>query len=116
MKTLPIAIALALAASSLTALAQDPAGSPPPGGEGHRGGRALSVLPPRAEQQLNLTADQKKQVADLDAEVKTKLEQILTADQLAQLKQLRPQGGRGHGGPGEGGPGKPTTSGTTSQP
>jgi len=62
-------------------------------------------------EQLNLTADQQKQVADLEAEVKAKIEKILTPEQLQQLKQMRPPGrpgGPGGSGPGgQGGPGGP---------
>ena len=46
------------------------------------------VLPPHASEKLNLTEDQKQQVANLEAEVKSKVETILTPDQLVQLKQL----------------------------
>jgi hypothetical protein len=60
---------------------------------------------------LNLTADQKKQLADLEAEVKAKVEKILTPEQLEKLKQMRPPMrpgggmGRGPGGPPGFGPG-----------
>jgi Spy/CpxP family protein refolding chaperone len=63
-------------------------------------------LPPRAQEQLNLTADQQTQMSALEADVKAKLEKILTREQLQQLKQMRPpprQGGPG----GRGGPGGP---------
>jgi hypothetical protein len=62
-------------------------------------------------EQLNLTAGQQRQVAALEAEVKAKIEKILTPEQLKQLKQMRPpqrQGGPGGGGRGgPGGPGGP---------
>ena len=122
MKTAVIAIAvtLVLAVSTLNAFAQDNGGAPPPPPAGggpasapvHVPGGWFHLLPPRAQGQLNLTADQQKQVADSEAETKAKLEKILTADQLLQLKQMRPprpQGGRvggpDAGGPGAGGPG-----------
>ena len=105
MKTAVVVIALALAVSSLTAFGQD-AGGPPPagqaGGPGHKPG-GFHVLPPRAMEQLNLTADQQKQIADLEAEVKAKMEKILTPDQLNQLKQLRPPPPRDGNGPAAGG-------------
>jgi Spy/CpxP family protein refolding chaperone len=94
MKKAAIAIVLALAMSSFNGLAQDPGGSPP--GEGGQGGGpkhkpgGIHLLPPRAEEKLNLTADQKKQLADLEAEVKAKIEKILTPEQMEQLKQMRP--------------------------
>jgi len=61
-------------------------------------------------EQLNLTADQQKQLADLEADVKAKLEKILTPEQLKQLREMRPpspRGGMGGGSPGagQGGPG-----------
>ena len=102
MKTAATVIALALAMSTLNALAQD-AGGPPAAGGGPSAGpgrppRGLHLLPPHAEEQLNLTADQRQQLAALEAEVKAKLEKILTAEQMEQLKQMRPpprQGGKG---------------------
>lgn len=48
------------------------------------------ILPPQAGEKLNLSEDQKKQIADLENEVKAKIENILTPDQLTQLKQMRP--------------------------
>lgn len=53
-----------------------------------RGG--FHVLPPQAGEKLNLSEDQKKQIADLENEVKSRMENILTPDQLTQLKQMRP--------------------------
>ncbi len=123
MKRSALLLALALGLSAWSAMAQQqdappPAGGPtpgfgrgpggpPPGGPVGPGG--FHLIPPRAVQQLNLTAEQQKQVADLEAETKAKLEQILTAEQLEQLKQMRPPMGRGPGmrgprGPGWGGP------------
>jgi len=114
MKRAVIAIALALAVVALNVLAQDAGGPPPagdasdggPGGGPGRGPGGIHLLPPRAQERLKLTDDQQKQVADLEAEVKAKLEKILTPEQMEQLKQMRPphpQGGPG-GGPGGAGP------------
>ena len=98
MKTKVILLALALGASTCLLPAQDgnhPSGGqrPPgrqggPGGPGGQGG--LHLLPPRAQEHLSLTAEQQKQVEALEAEVKTKIEKILTPEQLKQLKQMRP--------------------------
>ena len=117
MKTKLTFLALALGASTCLLSAQD---GPPPsdaqqppqhqGGPGGPGGRAgFHLLPPRAQEQLKLTDDQKAQIAALEAETKAKLEKILTPEQMTQLKNLRPpmrpdgQGGPqmrgGHGGP-----------------
>src|SRR5438105_2525161 len=86
-----------------------------PGGPGGPGGRGPGgfggppqpgqILPPPLQEQLNLTAEQKKQVADLQKEVDTKLAKILTDAQKRQLREMRgrfgPPGGEGgrRGGP-----------------
>ncbi len=105
MKTKIALLALALGASTYLASAQDnpttadsqaqPAQSEHgPGGMNgqHRpGGRGgFHLLPPRAEQMLQLTDDQKKQVAELEVETKAKLGKILTAEQMKKLNHLRP--------------------------
>jgi len=118
-------LALALGASACLVNAQDasPAsGTQPPsqksegpgspggavnerGGAGGRGG--FHLLPPRAQEQLQLTDDQKKQIAALEAETRAKLEKILTPEQMQKLKNMRPLmrpgGPQMRGGPG--GPG-----------
>ena len=115
-----IALLAAIGALALAANAQDNnpnAGGPPPGdgerpahhqgGPGGQGG--MHLLPPRAAETLKLTDDQKTQLAALEAETKAKLEKILTADQMTQLKNMHPpmrQGGQMGGGRGQGnGPG-----------
>jgi Spy/CpxP family protein refolding chaperone len=111
MKTKVILLALALSASTCLLTAQDstpPADAPRPpsaeaGPHGPRGG--FHVLPPGAAERLNLTDDQKTQIAALEAEVKTKMEKILTADQLAQLKKMHPPRPQHNGGGPDGGPG-----------
>jgi Spy/CpxP family protein refolding chaperone len=61
------------------------------------------ILPPFIVQRLKLTDKQKKQLAELQKEVNTKLAKILTAEQLKQLKSM--PFGPGRGGPGgRGGP------------
>jgi len=99
MKTKVIILALALGASTCLLTAQD--GNPPPEGKRPPGG--FHVLPPRAQEQLSLTADQQKQISDLEAEVKAKIEKILTPEQLEQLKKMRPPHPPGPP-PGSGGP------------
>ena len=94
-----------LGALALTASAQDntpPAGDAQPpaqhmGGPGGQPRAGFHLLPPPLVQQLKLTDDQKTQVAALETDTKAKLEKILTADQLTQLKSFRPPGGRGMG-------------------
>jgi Spy/CpxP family protein refolding chaperone len=124
MKRSAIILALALGVSAWSLIAQEQGGPPPSGerppppeagaqGGPGRGPGGFHLLPPRAQEQLNLTDDQKKQVAALEAEVKAKLEKILTPEQLKQLKEMRPPqrpggpgGFGGRGGPdGQSGPG-----------
>lgn len=127
-------LALALGVSAWTLTAQDqgaaaPSGDRPPGreggmrgpgGAGGPGGQGgLHLLPPRAVEQLKLTADQQKQVAALEAEIKAKIEKILTPEQLKQLKEMRPpmrQGGMGGPGGRPGGQGGQGGSGGDGQP
>ncbi len=139
MKKTAILLALALSTSAVSLMAQDQtpppaAGERPPGheggpgGMGRQGGRGgFHLLPPRAQEQLNLSADQQKQVAALEAETMAKLEKILTPEQMQKLKQMRPpmrgggqggQGGRGSRGPdGQGGgPGGPGQEGAEAGP
>ncbi|MFO0800143.1 MAG: hypothetical protein U0804_21965 [Gemmataceae bacterium] len=74
-----------------------------PGGPGGKGGgfKLGTVLPPFAQEQLKLTDDQKSQLTALEADVKGKLEKLLTADQLKSLDTMR--GGFGGGAGGKGG-------------
>jgi hypothetical protein len=69
----------------------------PENGPPSRGGpRPGAVLPPFAEDQMSLTDDQKKQLAELQKEVDGRLDSILTADQKSRLRDMH---GRGRGGP-----------------
>jgi hypothetical protein len=88
-------------------------GGPPGGGFGGPGGgfggpggppRIGQIMPPFIQDILELNESQKKQVADLQKEVDTKLEKILTDDQKKQLKDMRSMGPGGPGGPGGGNP------------
>jgi hypothetical protein len=70
-----------------------------PGAPGGRGGFKLGVvLPPGAQEQLKLSDEQKTALAALEADVKAKLEKMLTADQLKSLETMRPGGFGGAGG------------------
>jgi len=97
------------------------------GGPGGRGGfgpppQPGQILPARLQDELNLSEDQKKQIADLQKEVDAKLAKILTAEQLTQMKQMRGRWrGAGPGGPGgqggdRGGNGGPPPGGQGGQP
>lgn len=88
------------------------AGGGGPGGM--RGGppRPGEVLPPPVQDALQLTDDQKKQLAELQKETDAKIDKVLTEDQRAEFKRMR-EGNvtfvrpGGPGGPPPGGPGGP---------
>jgi hypothetical protein len=111
MKTKLLLLTLALGASTclLTSqvINQRPEGQGAPGRDGGPG--AVRLLPPRAQEQLNLTADQQKQVAYLETQLQRQLDYILTPQQRQKLRQMRPPQPEGApGGPGEsGGPSGP---------
>jgi hypothetical protein len=112
MKTKLVLLTIALGASTSLLISQvnnQPLeGQRSPGREGGPGGSRL--LPPQIREQLNLTADQQRQVAYLEIQVQTQIERILTPQQRQQLRQMRPpQPEGGPGGPGESGgsPGGP---------
>jgi hypothetical protein len=82
-------------------------GGPPDRRGGPGGQSGFHLLPPLAQEQLNLTANEQRQLAALEAEVKARLGNILTPDQLQRLNQVQPpqrQGGPRGGGRGAGGP------------
>ena len=66
------------------------------------GGGGFHLVPPHAEEKLNLSAEQITQLKALEEEVKAKLENILTAQQMNQLEKMGPppppQNGAGGGG------------------
>ena len=85
-------------------------------GGGFGMGQPGQILPTFLQDMLKLSDDQKKQVADIQKDVDTKLDKILTDDQKKQLKDMRNRGpggfGGGPGGPGGfGGPGGPPKDG-----
>ena len=79
----------------------DKGGKGGPGGKGGFGGGAQpgQILSPFAQEALNLTADQKKQVESLQKEVDERLAKILTDAQQAQLKEMQESGFGGPKGP-----------------
>jgi Spy/CpxP family protein refolding chaperone len=118
MKIHSMLIALALGASTCLLQAQPDQGPGAPGEGGQRPGRrqgggpggmqpgGFHIIPPFAQEHLNLTDDQKKQIEDLEKQTKAKLDSILTEEQKKKLQDMRSQfRGRGPGGPGGGGPG-----------
>jgi hypothetical protein len=99
MKTSALLLALALSASTCSLVAQDDGTLPPPRGAGPGTGGPF-MLPPPVHKQLNLTADQEKQLAELRAEFKAKFESVLTPEQLQKLQAARPRrDGQGAGAP-----------------
>ncbi len=95
---------------------QDAGGAPANTQHGGRGQAGFHLIPRFAEQQMDLTDDQKQQVADLEKETKTKLAAILSADQMKILNTARPpRPGQGGGpGGGQGGGGQPDQGGAGS--
>jgi Spy/CpxP family protein refolding chaperone len=63
------------------------------------------IMSPTLQARLKLTADQKKEVEDLQKETDAKLDKVLGDEQKKQLKEARQ--GFGRGGPGGFGPGGP---------
>ena len=109
MKIITLAVALALPVSLFNSYAQDPSpancSQPQKMGQEHKPG-GFHLLPPRAMEHLNLTDAQKTQIESLEADVKQKIEQILTPEQLEKLKQMHPPKKHDGEGPHQGAPGE----------
>ncbi len=75
------------------------------GGRPEHGAPGFHLIPRFAEQKMDLSDDQKKQIADLEQQTKAKLAEILTADQMKILNTARPPHPGGGGGGGGGGQG-----------
>lgn len=93
-------------------------GGPPPGGPGFGGPGGFGppapgqILPPFLQDQLDLSEKQRQQLSDLQKDVDGKLAQILTREQMQQLREMSNRGPRGPGGNrGPGGPGGPPNDG-----
>jgi hypothetical protein len=79
-----------------------------PGDKGGKGGKGPGgfgppqpgqVLPTFIQEQLNLSADQRKQLEELQKDVDQRLSKILTDEQMKQLKDMQNKGpGKGFGG------------------
>lgn len=103
-----MAFVAGVALMTSTAVSQPPEnkskdGKDPKGGAkgGMRGGfKAGTVLPPFMVEELKLTDAQKAQLADLEKDVKAKLDKLLTDEQKKALENIRPGGQGGAGGPG----------------
>jgi hypothetical protein len=106
MRRLSLASGVGVLFSLSLAAAQPPGGFPgapePP--------KPGQVLPTFVQERLNLSAEQKKQLEEVQKEVDARLDKILTAEQKKQLAEVRnpfggPGGGFGGPGGGFGGPG-----------
>ncbi len=74
-------------------------------GKGPPGFRVGKVLPPHVREAIELSEEQKKKIADLEDEVRNKLEKILTVDQVRQAESMGPPQGPPGGPPqAKGGP------------
>ncbi len=79
-----------------------PGGPHGPGGDeagrgpGRPGGLPRSVLPPHILDELRLTDEQHQQLHELDADVRARLDRILTAEQKREIENMH---SRGPGGP-----------------
>lgn len=81
----------------VSATAQQPRGGEKKGPDDNRKGGPPrfvlgSVLPHFVRDELELTAEQEKQIADLEKEVREKLTKILTAEQRRKADSARPKG------------------------
>ena len=107
MKKSVIVIGLALGVSASFLNAQQPDGQPGQapavqlGSPGNITGYHL--FPPRFQERLKLSPDQEKQVSALDVDVKSKLGNILTAEQFQQLNRTHPPRRQSAPGGGQGG-------------
>jgi hypothetical protein len=63
------------------------------------------ILPPHIREQIELTKDQEKELADLEKLVKEKLDKLLTDEQKKKIERAGPPMGGPGGGRGPGGPG-----------
>ena len=112
---LPLALAFGLTGGLLQAQDGGPAGvagQPPPPAQNAPSDRfRVHLLPPGGTDRLELTPEQYEQIVSLEADVKAKLEKILTPEQIRLLERMdrrRLGGFGGRGGPGgPGGPGAP---------
>src|SRR5437660_11928361 len=87
-----------------TVASQPPDGKEKKGPGGKKGPPRFElgkVLPPFARDELQLTTEQEKQIAELEANVRVRLEKILTTDQKKQLQEMRPPGKDKDGPPGK---------------
>ena len=124
MLRVPLSAACFLAACILTASSQPP-GGPPKDKKGDKGKgppryELGKLFPPFVRDELQLTQEQEKQLARIEADLREKLTKILTDEQKRIIENLPPPGPGGPqrgfpGGPG-GPPGEQPTLDTNSRP
>jgi hypothetical protein len=93
---------LLLVASTVVLLGVPVTAQPPEGGKDQKEGKGPpprfapgTLFPPGLREELNLTADQEKELASLESEVKQKLDKLLTPEQKTKIDEFRPRGPRG---------------------
>lgn len=88
------ALAAGLSALGFVLAAPPREGDRPPGPGGREGGpppfKLGAILPPHVRDNIELSPQQQKELEAIEAEVKAKLEKILTADQRKKAETLRP--------------------------
>jgi len=62
----------------------------PPGKKGPPRFELGKLFPPHVRDELQLTPDQAKQLAELEQDVRARLEKILSADQKKQIEEMGP--------------------------
>lgn len=99
---------LALSAFVACEAAAQRADDPSARGTGSGGGAPeFHLLPPPVQEQLNLTSVQQRQLATLESQIRARLADILSPEQLRLLEQTRPpRPGEGPRGVGMGRPGE----------
>lgn len=78
---------------------------PPEGRRAARGG--VPILPPFVRDELSLSEKQQDEIGELERDVRSRLEKILSPDQMHELHQAFRRGPEGRGPGGPGGPGGP---------
>ncbi|MFO0969214.1 MAG: hypothetical protein U0793_26970 [Gemmataceae bacterium] len=84
-----LVLCLALNASSQDEEKKGPKKGPPDKKKGPPRFELGKVLPPFVREELDLSADQEKQIADIEKEVRAKLLKILTDDQKRKIETLK---------------------------
>lgn len=92
-----VAFVAGVALMTSPAVSQPPGGKDGKGGKGDKGGKGMpfelgQVFPPPLMAELNLTPAQLKELDAIKADLKTKLDKLLTAEQKKTIEDFRPMG------------------------